>query len=1286
MRRMLFLSLILLVSLGSVSIAVVRRVPGEYPSIQRAINDCNDGDTVIVNPGIYYETINFSGKNIVLTSTDPNDPKVVGYTIINADGDGTVVTFENRETSNAVLTGFTITGGFGTLSEWSDEYYKQFYGAGIYCAGGASPTITRNVITNNHGPFSDQQVGDRWVSTYSDGGGIYCSGGATITHNVIYNNSAFSGGGIAANYSSVANNIIYRNSAYWGGGVYTYGGSLVNNTIVNNDCSKDPQYGRGGNVYAYVSYYDNLVVANNNICGATSGGGLYYTMKPRSDVIRFNNVWSNAPANYGFEDMRTYDAIYGEQADWTGRFGNISADPLFVDPWGNDFHLQPISPCVSAGDPNAAPGQTATDMDGDPRLFAMRVDIGADEHIGYVKPLASAGVDQHVLAPEPVTLDGSGSYFSDPNGPKTYEWSQTQGPAIELSDATAKGASFTPSAEGWYVFELVVGDGQHTSGPDRVLVVVGNEQPVADAGRDQLWPVMDWVFLDGSKSSDADPPDELTYMWTQIEGPNVVLEAANTATPYFQCSGEGIYVFELVVNDAFVGSEPDTVKLEASAWTLGAELLEVTDYEQGDFYHPDIAGTTVVSAGGEYDAGLWAIHCMDTQSGKTETFDIGAVDSTPKIDGNRIVWAAGSTTGRICTSVVLGNRITGQASFLRTASATESYGYPAISGNKVVWAHHRGVNTQNTDRYVETPYDIGGVDITNAGNPVYFTIAEQVGRGEPYPYSVNYRYANEELVDICGEIVVWEGDGDIFGADVSDLDNIKVFPICTAPERQYDPAVSGHIVVWTDERDDVGDIYGADISDPNNIREFEVWVGPGWQLQPDIDGPLIVYLDGDDYYGDIRTCCLSREYGVTHFPLGTSGAYYYYGSGPQIDGSTIVWQYSSQIRMVSFDFAYSVTEGPIQNLGTGKRYDYIQHAIDAVGAVEPAQPGGLRRASEPTVEGDVIVVEPGIYRDKVRFKGKNLLVTSTDPEDPAVRAATILAGPGQRVTFADHETADSVLTGFTIANGSYGVFSGDSTPTVSNCTITNNVSAGVKSWNGANPVFSRCEITGNGLGAAMWARLDNRFARRNLGMFRNCLIAGSRGAGILGGNLILENCTVADNLGLGVDCSLAAITNSILYFNNEGAENLKVNDAKSSVTYTDIQGGWTGEGNIDADPLFIARGEWLAPGTAAEATTTGSRPLPVASFASGPGSNWVTGDYHLKSGGWSWDALQKAWTWDNVTSPCIDAGDPTVSICEEQPCEADGPFGERSPVNARINMGAYGGTPEASLAPRAETP
>jgi hypothetical protein len=61
------------------------------------------------------------------------------------------------------------------------------------------------------------------------------------------------------------------------------------------------------------------------------------------------------------------------------------------------------------------------------------------------------------------------------------------------------------------------------------------------------------------------------------------------------------------------------------------------------------------------------------------------------------------------------------------------------------------------------------------------------------------------------------------------------------------------------------------------------------------------------------------------------------------------------------------------------------------------------------------------------------------------------------------------------------------------------------------------------------------------------------------------------------------------------------------------------------------------------------------------------GDYHLKSqAGW-WDADEEQWTTDETTSPCIDAGDPTRPIGLE-------PF----PNGGIINMGAYGGTAEAS--------
>jgi len=105
------------------------------------------------------------------------------------------------------------------------------------------------------------------------------------------------------------------------------------------------------------------------------------------------------------------------------------------------------------------------------------------------------------------------------------------------------------------------------------------------------------------------------------------------------------------------------------------------------------------------------------------------------------------------------------------------------------------------------------------------------------------------------------------------------------------------------------------------------------------------------------------------------------------------------------------------------------------------------------------------------------------------------------------------------------------------------------------------------------------------------------------------------------------------------------------VDYSSIRNGWPGTGNIDADPCFAAPGHWDPNGTADD---------PNDDF-------WVEGDYHLKSQAGRWDPNSQSWVIDDVTSPCIDAGDPNSPIGYE-------PF----PNGGRINMGAYGGTAEAS--------
>lgn len=113
-----------------------------------------------------------------------------------------------------------------------------------------------------------------------------------------------------------------------------------------------------------------------------------------------------------------------------------------------------------------------------------------------------------------------------------------------------------------------------------------------------------------------------------------------------------------------------------------------------------------------------------------------------------------------------------------------------------------------------------------------------------------------------------------------------------------------------------------------------------------------------------------------------------------------------------------------------------------------------------------------------------------------------------------------------------------------------------------------------------------------------------------------------------------------------------------------VGGNWSGIGNISADPLFVREGYWDDGGTPGEAGD----------------DVWVEGDYHLQSEGWSWDVQSGQWMWNEATSPCIDAGHPAMALGDE-PLTLAVDLLNRFGTNIRVNMGAYGGTAEASMAP-----
>src|SRR4030042_1031093 len=85
-----------------------------YSSIQFAINEASEGDEIVINPGLYQENILFKSKNLTLRSKDPNDPDIVGSTVIEGVPQHQSVTMSSSRDSRdgvCVLDGLTVTGG-----------------------------------------------------------------------------------------------------------------------------------------------------------------------------------------------------------------------------------------------------------------------------------------------------------------------------------------------------------------------------------------------------------------------------------------------------------------------------------------------------------------------------------------------------------------------------------------------------------------------------------------------------------------------------------------------------------------------------------------------------------------------------------------------------------------------------------------------------------------------------------------------------------------------------------------------------------------------------------------------------------------------------------------------------------------------------------------------------------------------------------------------------------------------------------------------------------------------
>jgi hypothetical protein len=311
----------------------------------------------------------------------------------------------------------------------------------------------------------------------------------------------------------------------------------------------------------------------------------------------------------------------------------------------------------------------------------------------------------------------------------------------------------------------------------------------------------------------------------------------------------------------------------------------------------------------------------------------------------------------------------------------------------------------------------------------------------------------------------------------------------------------------------------------------------------------------------------------------------------------------------------------------------------------------IQKGISTAVNGNTVIVWPGQYLasdsysyDHINFLGKNITLTSTNPTDPNTVKNTIIGGT---VFFDGTEDPNCTLTGFNIHHLWYGAISGHGThATISYCVISGNGSCDATAVQNCDGTISNCLITDN----FMACLGPFPVVHRCNGLIKNCTIANNVfGVGDWdGGSMIMENCIITNN-GNDGDPQVSIYgggTLNISYCNVQGG--LEEIDSDGTVNW--------GLGNINTDPCFVQLGYWV-------------------------GEELVEGNYHLQSNGWRLSKDGSDWTYDDVTSRCIDAGNPGSALGNELlTVLAEDQNSERG-ANLRINIGAFGGTSQASMAP-----
>jgi predicted outer membrane repeat protein len=367
---------------ASNAFAATHYVPDNFPTIQQALTAANEGDTIIVRDGTYTgpgnKNLDFLGKAITLSSQ--NGPE---HCFIDCEGEGRGFDFHSGETTDAILSGLTITngsvaeyenGGAISCSNASTPTFMNciisnssaYRGGGIYSERDSSPTLTHCIIKNNsadyrgggicsYGPMEIVDCDIIGNTSADDAAGLYCSGQLAMTDCVVSDNFADQERGTAGGIylstrsgSHITNSIIARNSSARGGGIYFsvgYGASL---RITDCAIEENSAGNKGGGCYlsqGWAEFADCVITGN---LAGEGGGGIYSSYWTSPTIFNCLVTHNSAGSGGGFFFDRSTPAI--KQSTFSGNSAD-SGGALFAE---NESFLN-VYNCIFSGD-NAGQG------------------------------------------------------------------------------------------------------------------------------------------------------------------------------------------------------------------------------------------------------------------------------------------------------------------------------------------------------------------------------------------------------------------------------------------------------------------------------------------------------------------------------------------------------------------------------------------------------------------------------------------------------------------------------------------------------------------------------------------------------------------------------------------------------------------------------------------------------------------------------------------------------------------------------------------------------------------